>query len=95
MLVDQIPYSVLPSAGDGHLHSTNSIMANWLVTCLDRESDEVELWHEREFTGFSNAMKYLKRCKEEGWEECAIKPLPVDTESGIPDYQYEGNEVPF
>jgi hypothetical protein len=81
-------------------------MANWLVTCLDRESDEeamnsipgsyfVELWHEREFTGFSNAMKYLKRCKEEGWEECGIKPLPVDTESGISDYQYEGNEVPF
>ena len=27
MLGDQIPYSVLPSAGDGHLHSTNSIMS--------------------------------------------------------------------
>jgi hypothetical protein len=70
-------------------------MANWLVTCLDRESDEVELWHEREFIDFSNAMKYLKWCKEWGWEECGIKRLLVDIESGISDYQYEGNEVPF
>ena len=76
-------------------------MANWLVTCLNRpyESDElalpVEEWHEREFNSFSNAMKYLKWCKEQGWEECGIKPMPVDTESGISDYQYEGNEVPF
>jgi hypothetical protein len=71
-------------------------MANWLVTCLDRQSEiEIELWHEREFNGFSNAMKYFKRYKEEGWEECGIKPLAVDTESGISHYQYEGNEIPF
>ena len=72
-------------------------MANWLVTCLDRQSEieEIELWHEREFNSFSNAMKYFKRCTEQGWEECGIKPLAVDTDSGISHYQYEGNEIPF
>ena len=50
----------------------------WLVTCLDRQSEI-----ETEFNSFSDAMKYFKRCIEEGWEKCSIEPLAVDTEAAF------------